>query len=79
VNYLRRRYFNATASVINGKRCNATSLGGCDRTWPRVAIGNISLGIDLAARDRTLYTANAPDREVSVIDADRPCRDGCVP
>ena len=72
-------FFNATASVINGKRCNATRLRGCDRTWPRVAIGNISLDIDLAARDRTLYTANAPDREVSVIDADRPCRNGCVP
>lgn len=72
-------FFNATTSVIDGARCNATSLGGCDRSWPRVAIGNISLDVELAARDRTLYTANAPDREVSVIDADRPCRDGCVP
>jgi DNA-binding beta-propeller fold protein YncE len=72
-------YFDATVSVIDGARCNALSLRGCDRAWPRVAIGNTSQDIDLAARDRTLYTANAPDREVSVIDADRPCRNGCVP
>jgi DNA-binding beta-propeller fold protein YncE len=72
-------FFNATASVIDGGRCNATTVRGCDRTWPRVAIGNISLDVDLARRDRTVYTANAPDREVSVIDADQPCKDGCVP
>jgi DNA-binding beta-propeller fold protein YncE len=71
--------FNATASVIDGARCNATSVSGCDRSWPRVAVGNIPLDTELALRDRTLYIANAPDREVSVIDLDRPCRDGCVP
>jgi DNA-binding beta-propeller fold protein YncE len=71
-------FFNATASVIDGDRCNATRLGGCDRSWPRVAIGNIALDAEVATRDRTVYIANAPDREVSVLDADRPCGEGCV-
>jgi DNA-binding beta-propeller fold protein YncE len=72
-------FLNATASVIDGTRCNAISLAGCDRTWPRVAIGNITLDLELAQRDHTLYASNAPDREVSVIDSDRPCRRTCVP
>lgn len=72
-------FFDATTSVIDGGHCNATNVGGCVHTWPRVAIGHISLNIELAGRDRTFYTANAPDREVSVIDADEPCRERCVP
>jgi hypothetical protein len=37
--------------------------------------------MDLAADDHTVYTADAPDRSVSVIDAGAPCRAPvrCVP
>ena len=65
---------DATVSVIDGRSCNSTVQRGCGHVPQRVPIGNIPFGIDLAGADHTVYTANAPDREVSVIDADAPCR-----
>jgi DNA-binding beta-propeller fold protein YncE len=67
-------FADATLSVIDGASCNALSERGCARVAPRVPIGNIPFNLGIAVTDRTVYTANAPDREVSVIDVDRPCR-----
>ena len=57
---------SATVSIIDGAACNATNRRGCGRTPPRVAVGN--LPFDLALDRDTLYTANAPDLDVSIVD-----------
>jgi DNA-binding beta-propeller fold protein YncE len=62
---------DATVSVIPGGACNATDHRRCDREPRRIAVGNIPLDLSLDRRHHTLYVANAPDRDVSVIDSRR--------
>ena len=71
---------NASVSLIQGATCNATSHTGCDRTPPRVPVGDIPLDVALDRSTHTLYTSDAPELAVSVIDTRRPCKapSGCL-
>src|SRR5262249_39832169 len=66
---------DATVTVIDRAACSATHPSGCGKRFPRVPIGSIPLDLDLDPLHHTVYTANAPDRSVSVIDARRPCHE----
>jgi DNA-binding beta-propeller fold protein YncE len=64
---------DATVSVIQGASCNATNHTGCARTAPRVPIGDLPFNLTLDRASHTLYTANALNQSVSVIDTRAPC------
>ena len=60
---------HATVSVIQGASCNARIQRGCARGGRQIPVGNIPLDLALDRVHRTLYAANAPDRDVSVINS----------
>ena len=58
--------------VVNTNVCNASNPAGCDTFVPRAAAtGAQPEGVILDPQTQTLYTANATDNDVSVIDAKR--------
>jgi YVTN family beta-propeller protein len=64
---------DASASVIDGRRCNARDHRGCDRTGPRVPIGDIPLDVAIDPVHHLVFTSDAPELAVSVIDERAPC------
>jgi DNA-binding beta-propeller fold protein YncE len=63
----------ASLSVINGAACDATSHSGCGQIPPALpGVGRAPNGIALDQSTRTVYTANAQDATVSVINVARP-------
>jgi len=64
---------DASASVIDGGRCNASDHRGCDRTGPRVPIGDIPFDVAIDQVHHLVFTSDAPELAVSVIDERSPC------
>lgn len=63
----------ASLSVILGASCDATNTSGCSHTPPAIpGVGRAPNGIALDQTTRTVYTANAQDSTVSVIDVATP-------
>jgi DNA-binding beta-propeller fold protein YncE len=63
----------AGLSVINGATCDATNTSGCSQIPPAIpGVGRAPNGIALNQTTRTVYTANALDATVSVIDVATP-------
>jgi serine/threonine-protein kinase len=67
-------FAHATVSVIDGASCNAFSQRGCARRGRQIPVGNIPLDLALDRKHHTLYVANAPDLNVSVINSLTPGR-----
>jgi YVTN family beta-propeller protein len=58
----------ASLSVINGATCDGTNTTGCSTTPPAIAgIGRAPNGISFDPATHTIYTANALDATVSVV------------
>ena len=58
----------ASLSVINGATCDGTNTSGCGKTPPAIAgIGRAPNGIAFDPATHTVYTANALDATVSVV------------
>jgi YVTN family beta-propeller protein len=57
-----------TVSVIDTSACNTTSLAGCRRPWPTVAVGQYPMSAVADEDLGTLYVANLNSSTVSVID-----------
>jgi len=49
---------NATVTILNGTRCNATVTSGCRKTPPEQAVGSEPLGVALNPRTRTVYVTD---------------------
>ena len=63
----------ASLSVINGATCDATNTSGCSQVPPAIpGVGRAPNGIAVDQFTRTVYTANALDATVSVIDVGIP-------
>ena len=62
----------ASLSVINGATCDGTNTSGCGKTPPAIAgIGRAPNGIAFDPATHTVYTANALDATVSVVNLAR--------
>ena len=62
----------ASLSVINGAICDGSNTSGCGKTPPTIAgIGRAPNGISFDPATYTIYTANALDATVSVVNLSR--------
>lgn len=58
-----------TASVIDGKTCNAHDSAGCNASPPAVTVGSAPDGVAVDEATHTVYVTNAGGSTVSVINA----------
>ena len=60
-----------SVSIVDTHKCGAQNISGCGTTWPRVAAGHGSFGVTYEPRRHNVYTTNADNATISVINARR--------